>query len=39
MKLTFKEDNNPKRFSNESESNLVQKSGVKIEVSESCFAV
>ena len=39
MKLTFKEDNNPKRFSSESESNLVQKSGVKIEVSESCFAV
>ena len=39
MKLTFKEDNNPKRFSSESESNLVQKSGVKIEVSESFFAV
>lgn len=39
MKLTFKKDNNPKRFSSESESNLVQKSGVKIEVSESFFAV
>lgn len=37
MKLTFKKDNNPKRFSSESESNLVQKSGVKIEVSESFF--